>query len=132
MWSEHPLERARSSPTEQTAPGEEKTPAMSADDEADARNAVLVACHGRIPSYALWRGCDVERETNEARAAWWNDFDGVAVENSNAAHIVRRWARLRSVASSGAGAVIGVEVDEDDAMLHFPQRGNDENKEERA
>lgn len=48
---------------------------ISADDECDHRNAHLIAKHGDIPSYALWRPCDIENQTISMRISWWEDSE---------------------------------------------------------
>ena len=35
--------------------------------EADDRNAILILKHGKIPSYGLWMGCDIRKESNNQR-----------------------------------------------------------------
>lgn len=42
--------------------------------EAMDRNAVLSSCHGSIPSYALWRDIDIEKESIDTRIAWWQNY----------------------------------------------------------
>ena len=43
------------------------------ENEALDRNAILVAKHSNIPSYALWRGFDIEQESINSREKWWNE-----------------------------------------------------------
>ena len=44
------------------------------DDEANDRNAVLSGQYNKIPSYALWRDYDIEKETKEERIVWWKNY----------------------------------------------------------
>jgi hypothetical protein len=88
---------------------------MSTDDEAEARNAILSCCHGRIPSYALWRGCDVERESLLARIEWWTTLDSRSAD-PRVVKAVDFW-RSKLVSSSVARAISAANVDEYDAML---------------
>lgn len=46
----------------------------SSDNEATARNAVLIKKHNSIPSYALWRGIDIDSESLEIRINWWKTY----------------------------------------------------------
>ena len=48
---------------------------ISALDECDHRNALLVAKHGSIPSYALWRDTDIENQTIDERISWWEESE---------------------------------------------------------
>jgi len=42
--------------------------------ESMDRNAVLSSCHGPIPSYALWRDIDIQKESLDTRIAWWKNY----------------------------------------------------------
>lgn len=42
--------------------------------ESMDRNAVLSSCHGKIPSYALWRDIDIEKESLDTRIVWWQNY----------------------------------------------------------
>ena len=43
--------------------------------ESMDRNAILSSCQGRIPSYALRRDIDIEKETIETRISWWQNWE---------------------------------------------------------
>ena len=43
--------------------------------EANDRNAILTSRHKRIPSYALWRDIDIEKETIDTRISWWKNYE---------------------------------------------------------
>ena len=47
------------------------------DDEANDRNTVIIGQYNKIPSYALWRGYDIERESQEERIDWWKNYQNV-------------------------------------------------------
>ena len=42
-------------------------------EEAFDRNNELVKEYGNIPSYGLWMGCDIRKESNKQRYHWWKD-----------------------------------------------------------
>jgi len=44
------------------------------EQEAIDRNGVLIGIHSKIPSYALWRDIDIERECKEQRINWWRNY----------------------------------------------------------
>ena len=60
---------------------------MIDEDEADARNHVLVTIYKRIPSYALWAPSDIARETREVRIDWWKTF----LTHSSVSPTARHW-----------------------------------------
>ena len=47
---------------------------MMFENEAISRNIVLRLKHGSIPSYALWRGMDIESESDNSRLSWWKPY----------------------------------------------------------
>jgi hypothetical protein len=48
---------------------------ISTLDECYHRNALLVAKHGSIPSYAIWRKTDIENQTIDERISWWEESE---------------------------------------------------------
>ena len=44
------------------------------EKEADDRNSILIGKYNKIPSYALWRDIDIQRETLDQRRNWWNGY----------------------------------------------------------
>ena len=65
----------------------------NARDEAFVRNRILVAQHGRIPSFALYRPCDIDRDDEYSRLEWWSSF-GVDVRGDTAALGLERLHRF--------------------------------------
>ena len=55
---------------------------ISALDECDHRNALLIAKHGHIPSYALWRDTDIENQTIDERISWWEESEKTPSQKS--------------------------------------------------
>ena len=48
-------------------------------DEALVRNRILRRQYGPLPSYAMFRACDIERNDELFRLEWWKEF-GVDVD----------------------------------------------------
>ena len=51
------------------------------ENESRDRNGLLVMKHGKIPSYALWRGDDIEKQSFQERYNWWEKEDDTKISN---------------------------------------------------
>ena len=60
---------------------------MCDDSETWARNFVLFATYGRLPSYCFFSGCDTF-DTAE-RLEWWRQF--YSSTDPRVAYLARRW-----------------------------------------
>ena len=53
------------------------------------RNAVLVAYHGNIPSYALWDERSIMIESIPQRIEWWENY--LSKEEEPVSYLARQW-----------------------------------------
>ena len=61
------------------------------EKEADDRNSILIGKYNKIPSYALWRDIDIQRETLSQRRNWWNGYCNA--QNKLFSNTVKYWLK---------------------------------------
>ena len=61
-------------------------------DEATDRNSILIGKYNKIPSYALWRDIDIERQKLDERIKWWSNYS--ESKNKLAKSTAEYWLKL--------------------------------------